>query len=66
MNEEKHRKGKEYLYNSTLIFDGEYLKGEKNGKGKEYDKNGDLIFDGKYLNGKGGTEKEKNMMVMID
>ena len=33
---EKNGKGKEYVFEDQLIFEGEYLNGQKKGKGKEY------------------------------
>ena len=32
---EENGKGKEYNYNDSLIYEGEYLNGKRNGKGKE-------------------------------
>ena len=53
-------KGKEYEYDGSLVFEGEYLNAKRNGKGKEYD-NGRLVFEGEYLNGKkNGHGKEYN------
>ena len=49
---ESKGKGKEYWYDGTLIFEGEYLNGERNGKGKEYWYDGKLKFECEYLNGK--------------
>ena len=60
---ESKGKGKEYWYDGTLIFEGEYLNGERNGKGKEYDNKGKLKFECEYLNGKRngkGKEFDKN------
>ena len=56
---ESNRIGKEYNGEyDTLIYEGEYLKGERNGKGKEYEY-GKLRFEGEYLNGKkNGKVKE--------
>ena len=52
-------KGKEYYYDDTLLFEGEYLNGERNGKGKEYNDDGELEYEGEYLNGKrNGKGKE--------
>ena len=57
----KDEKGyiKEYNYNGTLAYEGEYLNGERNGRGKEYYDinkyfyyNDKLLFEGEYLNGK--------------
>ena len=50
---------KEYsLISDSLVFEGEYLKGERNGKGKEYDF-GNLKYDGEFKNGrKNGKGKE--------
>ena len=45
-------KVKEYNWNDTLLFEGEYLNGKRNGKGKEYDYAGKLVFEGEYKNGK--------------
>ena len=53
-------KGKEYWYEGTLIFEGEYLNGQRNGKGKEYYNNGKLEFEGEYLNDKKWTGKGYN------
>ena len=44
-------KVKEYDYDGSLRFEGEYKNGKRNGKGKEYDFKGILIFEGEYLNG---------------
>ena len=32
---EKNGKGKEYDYDGSLIYEGEYLNGKRNGKGKD-------------------------------
>ena len=46
-------------YDDTLLFQGNYSKGEKNGKGIEYNKDGKIIFEGEYLKGKrNGQGKE--------
>ena len=51
-------KYKDYINNSSIIFESEYLNGEINGKGKEYYYN-NLIFEDEYLNGqKNGKGKE--------
>ena len=43
--------GKEYGYDLSLKFEGEYLNGLRNGKGKQYDYDGKLIFEGDFVNG---------------
>ena len=57
----KNGKGnvKEYNWDDTLIFEGEYLNGKKNGQAKEYEYDGKLIFEGNYVDGlKNGQGKE--------
>ena len=49
---EVNGKGKEYIYDGKLRFEGEYLNGKRNGKGKEYNYYGKTIFEGEYLKGK--------------
>ena len=52
MNGKANRKGKEYLENGKLSFEGEYLNWKRwNGKGRKYSKNGELLFEEEYLNG---------------
>ena len=43
-------KVKEFDYDGTLLYEGEYLNGKRNGKGKEY-YDGKLFYKGEYLNG---------------
>ena len=58
--------GKEYNYDSKLLFEGEYINGERNGKGKEYHANGKLKFEGEYKhgvkNGKGAEYDEEEKL----
>ena len=49
---EKKIKGKEYTYEGSVQFEGEYSNGKRNGKGKEYDYNGKLVFEGEYKSDK--------------
>ena len=46
-----HGKGKIFIGEEILIFDGEFQKGKKL-KGKKYYHNGNLEFEGEFLNGK--------------
>jgi len=59
LNGKKNGKCKEYLYDGTLEFEGNYAEGKKNGKGKKYYQDGKLKYKGEYLNGKkNGVGKE--------
>ena len=50
---ERNGKGKIYISDGTLIFEGEYIDNIKNGKGKEYYwGSGKLEYEGEYLDGK--------------
>ena len=67
---ERKGKGKEYRFDESLLFEGEYLNGERNGKGKEYDKESNLRFEGEYLysykrRGKNITKVDKNLNEII-
>ena len=66
--EKKNGKGKEYLMDNILIYEGEYLNGKRNGKGKEYFSNGTLKFDGEYLNGKrwNGNGYDRNSIIAYE
>ena len=59
VNGKKNGKGKEYYYDSSIIFEGEYTNGDII-RGKHYDRRGKILFEGEYLNGKrwNGIEKE--------
>ena len=56
---------KEYDYDGSLIYEGEFLNRERNGKGKEYYKNGELLFEGEYLDGM-RNGKGKNIIKMVN
>ena len=57
---------KEYDYEGTLIYEGDYSKGKRNGKGKEYDYDGALIYEGDYSNGKrNGKGKEYEFGTLV-
>jgi len=49
----KNGKGyiREYSFEGTLLFKGNYFNGLKNGKGREYYDNSRTQFEGEYLNG---------------
>ena len=61
---ERKGKGKEYISDGDLIFEGEYLNVKSNGYGKEYktylldsvSTRTFKLFEGKYLNGKRNGE----------
>jgi len=61
---EQNRNGKECDYDSHIIYEGEFLKGERKGKGKEYHEfcgTLTLMFEGEYCNGlRNGKGKEYN------
>ena len=44
-------KVKEYRYDGTLRFEGEYKNGRKNGIGKLYDLEGNLRYEGEFIEG---------------
>ena len=44
-------KVKEYRYDGTLSFEGEYKNGRKNGIGKLYDLEGNLRYEGEFIEG---------------
>ena len=53
INGKKHGKGKEYMPNGQLKFDGEYYNGDRwKGKVWNYYANGELEYEGEYLYGK--------------
>ena len=57
IKEEEHLNGKKSgkwkeVYDSCLIFEGEYLNYMRNRKDKEYYINGEIEFEGEYKNGK--------------
>ena len=57
---ESKEEGKEYYYDGTLEFEGEYLNGLRNGKGREYYyNNGNLKFEGEYINGERNGKGKK-------
>ena len=45
-------KVREYYYDGTLLFEGEYKNGRRNGLGKEYDNEGNLEYEGEFIEGR--------------